>query len=271
MGLRPAVLMADVILKTPALKAKYGEKAHSYLQLAEQVFEKWDKRGCWREVPKGGVWVVPTFGIDPKTGQWTEGYARRTTDGFTLPDNKQNFIALWLVALSDATKKPVYRQRAEKWWQVMLSRMKLREGGKRYEWNYWDPAGPWDYNPDGSTKHWVGVHPNGGYYDIDTEAIVIAYEHKIVFTRKEIDRLIATNRDFMWNHQVQGAAFQRMDGGPVDARWKNSPGVLWHALVPYDPTLKKVFEATHAPASWGGLATTPWYLARQSGALPASG
>jgi acetyl esterase/lipase len=28
-------------------------------------------------------------------------------------------------------------------------------------WNYWEPAGPWDYKPDGrSTKHWVGVHPN---------------------------------------------------------------------------------------------------------------
>lgn len=45
----------------------------------------------------------------------------------------------------------------------MKSRMKLREG-----------TGAWDYKPDGSPKHWVGVHPNGGYYGIDVEGIVTA-------------------------------------------------------------------------------------------------
>src|SRR5207244_2283025 len=78
------------------------------------------------------------------------------------------------------------------------ARMRLQEHGKYYVWNYWDPAGPWDYKPDGSPRHWVGVHPNGGYYTIDVEGIVNAYEHRLVFTKTEIDRLIATNRDFMW-------------------------------------------------------------------------
>ena len=264
MGLRPMVLMADVIRKTPALHAKYGDKAREYLALAEQVFEKWDSRGCWREVEHGGIWVVPPFGIDSKTGKWTEGYERRKRDGFSHPANKENFIADWLIAMYDVTKKPVYRERAEKWWQQMKSRMKLRENGKYFVWNYWDPAGPWDYKPDGTTKHWVGVHPNGGYYGIDVEAIVNAYEHKLVFTKTEIDRLSATNRDFMWNHQISGAKFQRIDGGEPDPRWKDSPGVLWEALVPYDETLRKIFEANHNPAGWGGLSSTPHYLARQA-------
>jgi hypothetical protein len=64
----------------------------------------------------------------------------------------------------------------------------------------------------------------------------------------------------MWNQKIQGAKFSRIDAGPSDARWANSPGALWTALVPYDPTLRKVFEANHKPDSWGGLATTPWYL-----------
>jgi hypothetical protein len=271
MGLRPAVLMAGTILKTPALKAKYGEKAREYLHLSEQTFEKWDKRGCWREVANGGVWVVAPFGMDQQTGQWTEGYTHRMTGGFTLPDNKQNLITRWILAMYDVTKKPLYRERAEKWFGVMKSRMKLREDGKYYVWDYWDPAGPWDYKPDGSTRHWVGVHPNGGYYDVDVEGIVDAYEHHLVFTRKELDRLIATNRDFMWNHQIEGAKFQRIDGGEPDPRWKNSPGVLWLALAPYDASLRKVFEANHDPTSWGGLAATPWYVAQQSGDLPAGG
>lgn len=263
MALRPMVRMADTIRKTPALRDKYAAKPAEYLALAEQVFVKWDARGAWREVEHGGVWVVPPFGLDAKAGKWTEGYERRKTDGFSLPANKQNFIADWLVAMYDVTKKPIYRERAEKWWQQMNSRMRLRENDRYYVWNYWDPAGPWDYKPDGSPKHWVGVHPNGGYYGIDVEGIVTAYEHRLVFTRAEIDRLIATNRDFMWNHQIEGAKFQRIDGGEPDPRWKNSPGVLWQALVPYDETLRKIFEVNHNPASWGGLSSTPEYLARQ--------
>lgn len=143
----------------------------------------------------------------------------------------------------------------------MKSRMRLRGGGKYFVWNYWDPAGPWDYKPDGSPKHWVGVHPNGGYYAIDVEGIVTAQEHGLVFGKEDLQRLIATNRDFMWNQQVQGARFQRIDGGKPDPRWKDSPGVLWTALTPHDDLLRKVFEANHKPDSWGGLATTPWYLA----------
>lgn len=262
MGLRPLVLMAGEVLKTPALKEKYGTKAEAYLRLAEQVFEKWDSRGCWREVQEGGLWVVPPFGINPETAQWTAGYEQRNTDGFSLPANKQNLIASWLIALYDVTGKPIYRERAEKWWRLMKSRMRLRGEGKYYVWNYWDPAGPWDYKPDGSPKHWIGVHPNGGYYGIDVEGIVTAYEHGLVFTKEDLDRLIATNRDFMWDQQVEGARFQRIDGGEPDERWKNSPGVLWMALVPYDESLRKVFEANHNPASWGGLSATPWYLAR---------
>jgi hypothetical protein len=261
MALRPAILAARDILRDPALKEEFGEAAQTWLKLAENTFEKWVARDCWREVKEGGVWVVPAFGLDRQTGQWTEAYARRAADGFSNPDNKQNLIALWLLALHDATGKPIYRDHAEKWWRVMKSRMKTREDGKYFVWNYWEPAGPWDYKADGSPRHWVGVHPNGGYYNIDVEGIVAAFEHGLVFTREDIDKLIATNRDFMWNHQVEQAQFQRIDGGEPDARWKNTPGCLWTALVPHDETLRKVFVANHQPDSWGGIALTPWFLA----------
>jgi len=266
MGLRPLVMMAGEILKTPALQANYRATAESWLRLAGQTFEKWDARGCWRDVPAGGLWVVPDWGMDLKTGNWTEGYAQRATNGFSNPDNKQNQIARWLLALADVTQKPVYRERAEKWFRLMKSRMKTREDGKYFVWNYWDPAGPWDYQADGSTRHWVGVHPNGGYYAADLEGIVAAFEHGLVFSQADIQKLIATNRDFMWNQQLGGAKFQRIDGGQPDARWKDSPGLLWTALVPHDETLRKIFLANHNPASWGGLSVTPWFLAREAAA-----
>jgi hypothetical protein len=258
--LRPVVLMADIILKSPALKQKYGGKAQGYIDLAEKTFEKWESRDCWRSLQTGGVWVVPSFGIDLRTGMWSSGYANRKATGFTNPHNKQNYIAEWIVAMYDTTKNPIYRDRAEQWFRTMKERMKTRDNGKYLVWNYWDPAGPWDYNGN-NTKHWVGVHPNGGYYDMDVEAIVCAYEHGLVFTKADIDRLIATNRDFMWNQKTNGAKFQRIDGGDPDPRWANTPGVLWESLASYDRTLRSVFIANHNPGTWGGLSTTPRFLA----------
>jgi hypothetical protein len=260
MALRPAVLIAGVIQTTPSLKEKYGAAAQRFVDLSERVFAKWDARFCWRETHEGGVWVVPTFGIDQKTNKFDANYDNRKTDGFSLPDNKQNFVALWLIAMADVTGKAIYRKRATQWWQVMKSRMRVRDD-KYYVWDYWDPAGPWDYKPDGQTRHWTGVHPNGGYYDIDLEGIVAAYQHGLVFEKPEIDRLIATNRDYMWNGKINGAKFQSIDGQAPRDPWKNTPGVLWNALIPYDAKLRQVFEANHKPASWGGLAATPWYLA----------
>ncbi len=262
MGLRPVVMMAEAILKAPALKEKYGARAEAWLKLAGQIFEKWDARGCWRETKEGGLWVVPAYGLDTKTGGWTSGYARRALDGFSNPANKQNHIARWLLAMHDVTGKPVYQERAEQWFRLMKSRLKTRDGGKYFVWDYWNPAGPWDYKPDGSPQHWIGVHPNGGYYAIDVEGMVAAFEHGLVFSRDDLQRLIATNRDFMWNQQLNGARFQRIDGGAADPRWRDSPGLLWTALVPYDETQRRVFLENHNPASWGGLATTPWFLAR---------
>jgi hypothetical protein len=262
MLLRPVVLAAHEIQKDPGLKTRWRGKTKSYVEFAEHIFEKWDSRDCWRQANGGGLWVVPAFGIDRHTGKWSAGYDSRKSSGFSNPDNKENHIARWLLAMWDATGKEIYRDRGSQWFALMKSRMKLCRNDTGYVWDYWDPAGPWDYKPDGSPKHWVGVHPNGGYYGIDVEAIVSAFEHKIVFNRADIDRLIATNRDFMWNQKVSGAQFQRIDGGQPDPRWKDSPGVLWTSLIPYDTTLKRIFLANHNPESWGGLATTPWYLSQ---------
>jgi acetyl esterase/lipase len=240
MASRAAVLLATEIRKTPALKERYGAKADSYLALAEQLFEKWEQRGGWRQTKEGGcISVVLPFGIDGTSGKWTSGYATRNApgNGFSHPDNKANLVARWLLALSDATGKPVYRERAQGWFKLMKSRMKLKAGGTYQIWNYWQPAGPWDYKPDGSTKHWVGVHPNPGYYQIDVAAIVDAYEHGLVFTRADIDRLVAT--------------------ALAEKRY-------WDALVPYSAAIQDKFEQATKPESWGGLSAVPCYLMHQA-------
>jgi hypothetical protein len=263
MALRPLVLMARDVDKSAPLKERFGAQADNWLKTAREVFAKWDTRECWREVQNGGGWVVPEFGIDEKTGEWTEGYQRRKNTGFSNPANKQNHIARWLLAMHAVLGDPIYRDRAEKWFRRMKAGLRTQENGKYAVWNYWEPAGPWDYKPDGNPRHWVGVHPNGGYYGIDVAGMVAAWERNLVFTREDIERLIATNRDFMWNQKEQGARFRRIDGGSPDPRWENSPGVLWSALVPYDRKLREVFIGNHNPASWGGLSVTPWFLHRE--------
>jgi hypothetical protein len=244
MVLAPVVLMAAEMERAPLLKEKYGSRAEDYIKLAEQIFAKWDKRGAWREAYSGGVVSVELpFGIDQKTGNWTGEYEIRNAHGvgFSHQDNKANLIANWLLAMFDATAKPIYRDRAEKWFRVMKSRMKLKQDGTYEIWNYWEPAGIWDYKPNGLPKHWIGVHPNAGYYDIDVECIVAAYEHGLVFDKGDIGRLVAT--------------------AVVEKRY-------WTALVPFDQTIQKQFEESLHPSSWVGLSRAPWYLAIQSRKAP---
>jgi hypothetical protein len=193
MAFRPIVLMAGRMTKDPMLKAKYGAKGESYLKLAEQIYEKWATRGGWRETSNGGmISLVLPYGLDKTRTKWVDFDTRNAPGhGFSHPDNKATEVALWMLAMWDATGKPEYKERAEKWFKLLKSRMKANDD--TYEiWNYWEPAGPWDYKPDGSTKHWVGVHPRGGYYEMDVSGAVAACEHGLVFTKADIERLINT-------------------------------------------------------------------------------
>jgi hypothetical protein len=241
MLLQYVVLISDQILKTPSLEEKFSAKAINYIKLAEQMFEKWDGRGAWRNTTGGGIiTVVLPFGIDDKTGSWTEGYEKRNAldIGFSHPDNKANTIACWLLAMFDVTHKPIYKERAEKWFRLMKSRMTLNDDGTFRVWNYWEPAGPWDYWAYVFPKHWTFVHPNAAYYAIDVDSVVNAYQHGIVFDRRDIERLIITAL---------------------------ADKYYWNALVPYNNAIQKKFEQDNNPNGWSGLVDTPWYLALQMG------
>jgi len=82
------------------------------------------------------------------------------------------------------------------------------DGSGNLIWNYWQPAGPWDYvdytdaNPT-DPKLWIGTHPNNGYYQIDTLCIVAAFEHGVVFNEADISTLV-TDAKTSW-----------MDGDPA--------------------------------------------------------
>jgi hypothetical protein len=244
MVLRPVVLASAAILKDPALAGRYGPTARGYQEFARRTFEKWDRRGVWRATGTGMISVVLPYGIDTATGHWTAGEQSGTgpRSGFSHPDNKANLVALWLLAMADATGIKLYRDRAQGWFQIMKARLRLQPDGSYRIWNYWEPAGAWDYRFMGLPKHWIGVHPNADYYAIDVTAMVAAYEHGVVFDAGDLGHLIRTAQ--------------------VDVR-------QWPALAPYDATLRARFEQTFKPDGWAALSVVPWYLAEQrSNAVP---
>ncbi len=233
MALRPVVLMSGVILNNPVLKARFGKKADGYLQLSRSLFEKWDTRGAWRPTGSGIISVVLPVGIDQKTGRWTRDHDG-IREGFSHPDNKANLTALWLLAMFEATGDTMFRDRAAQWFAVMKSRMHARPDGTFALWNYWEPAGSWDYQSDGVPKHWIGTHPNPGYYDIDVDAISTAYTEGVVFTKDDISRLVKTE--------------------PQEGR-------SWPGLARYDAATRRQLEQQISRGGWATLSMTPWYFA----------
>jgi len=246
MALLPVMRMSRRILGDPALRESFGGRAEAYIGLSRKLFEKWDRRGAWRLSDHDGIIsVVLPFGIDERSGGWTTGYASRNAPGHghSHPDNKANWVGSWLLSMYDATGESLYRERAEGWFRLMKSRMKLEDNGTYRIWNYWEPGGPWDYVSPGVPKHSIGVHPNRGYYDSDVRAIVTAYEARVGFDRGNIDHLVATALE----HKR-----------------------YWTALVPYSRVVQREFEEHEDPDSWGGLWEAPWYLALQAGRLPSA-
>jgi hypothetical protein len=240
MAMRPVVLMSKQILAVPALEKLYGAKAEGYIKLSQKIFEKWDRRGAWRDTEGGGmITVVLPFGIDQKNWKWTDEYSTRNAsrNGFSHQNNKANLVASWLLSMFDVTGELIYKERAEKWFRLMKSRMKIKNNGTYQIWNYWQPAGAWDYKYFVVPKHWIGVHRNADYYSVDVDSIVTAYEHGLIFSREDISRLIATS--------------------VAENRY-------WSALVRYNAAIQMRFEGIHKPDSWFGLTATPWYLTLQS-------
>ena len=223
---RPIVLMAYQMATNPALQATYGAKGQSYIQLAETVYAKWVSRGGWRDVTVNGVpgagmiSLILPYGMDPTNSYWIDYTTRNNPgNGFSHPENKADEIALWLLAMWDVTGNPEYQTRAAKWFTLLKYRMTLQDewpgldGSGDLIWDYWEPAGAWDYvdysSPDPSNpKLWIGVHPNNGYYQIDTECIVAAFEHGVVFNEPEITTLV-TDAKTSWTPSAwQGVSTQ---------------------------------------------------------------
>lgn len=212
--------------------------------------KKWDRRGTWREDGPFGAYVSWTKYMEP--GKLDEFRERKeiSASGLSLPFNKQNDMALVALKLYRITRDKAYLDKATRIFAFMKSRFHYFDN--HYVWNYWEPFGPWDVDlRKRDTRHWVGVHPYRNYQEGEVHQIVEAYHTGVVFTRTDIERILNTNLEVMWNKDRENPAFANSDDtypeeGRSARRWKATntyakdghAGCLWPALADFSQTVR---------------------------------
>jgi len=168
----------------------------------------------------------------------------------SLPFNKQFDMAIAALRLWRITGEEEYRDRAERIFRLMKSRIRLVDD--HYVWNYWEPLGPWDVGK-GDLRHWVNVHPYRNYQAREVGDIVEAYHSGIVFDREDIEQIVRTNLDVMWNGDVDNPQWRNSDAvgkwEPPPEGWKGRAGTLWSALKNFDETVRSLYEQSLKPGT----------------------
>lgn len=246
---------SETILKKSdgELKARYEDKAREYLVLAQtHLIEKWDSRGTWREDGPYGAYVSWDRYMTPDNlDEWRKLDVKNSS--LSLPFNKQNSMGIAALRIYRITGDEAYRGKALKIFNYMKSRMALFED--HYVWNYWEPFGPWDIDGSASNKlrHWVNVHPYRNYQAGEIHEIVEAYHSGLTFDRTDIERIINTNLNVMWNgdkdnpewrnsnYAVQMAAYGEL---PIKeapgGHFPNLAGALWTGLAEFSKTVREL-------------------------------
>ncbi|MEK7412435.1 MAG: hypothetical protein AAB263_03840 [Planctomycetota bacterium] len=252
---------AEVVLADAELTTFYGEAARRYIALAKHdLIEKWDARGCWHEDgPYGAYTQWDIYCTNKEPTVWT----RMAFDGngVSLPFNKQNSVGECLLKLYRITGAQPYRDRAQKIYAFMKSRMQLFNDC--YVWNYWEPFGPWDIDLEKkSAALWMGTHPFRNYQDGEIHQIVEAYNTGVVFDAQDIQRIINTNLKIMWNQDREHPQFANSNSQlPINPQTpeqikalaeeqaknayskggKARAGCLWADLAQFDQTIRDLY------------------------------
>ncbi|MGD1002808.1 MAG: hypothetical protein ABSA67_19130 [Candidatus Brocadiia bacterium] len=258
---------AEVVLKDPALKKKYGAAAQKYVDEAKRdLFEKWDKRGTWKEDRAWGCYV----GWDMVTSKAHPDVWKKDTDPcIAEPFNKNNHMGVCALRLFRVTGEEQYRDRAFKIFAYTKSRFQLVDEGNfsYYVWNYWEPFGPESVDlAKKDTRLWMNVHGGRPYNAGEVGQMVEAYNTGIVFDKTDIERFLNTNLKIMWNgdkaHPHFNIANWKLpmgvgpDGKPLPPE-TNSPGAqLWTGLSQFSQQIRDLeggHRASERPVSFDRL------------------
>jgi hypothetical protein len=229
----PMLRFAQIVVADRALRRRYGGAAHRYVRLAQRhLMEKWEARGSWREDgPYGYVGYWDHF-VEP-------GDLRRFVVRGDAPFanssqqfNKQMDMGIAALRLYQLTGEEHYLRRATQVFATHKSHLQLFDD--HYVWNFRDPLGAHDVVDvtTGELVTWVAVHPtNAGYQDREVHSIVEAYNAGVVYTDRDMRRLLATNLRVMWNGDLDSPAFTGSDTAILPEGATPAAGTLWSALA----------------------------------------
>ena len=190
-----------------------AHKAEAWFKDVVASIHAWDKRGCWQDFPDGSGWYHGiTHYPDPKTGELLK--LDSISAGGVVPYNKVHALFEALDLAYRITGDDWYKTRMEKCCKFF--RKHWREDDKHVEWNYRDHAFAGDYKSgvlgQGETLTGAFVHPKGGYYALDAEGVVRAWDLGIFYTKPDIEKLIKTNLEFMFLGDEKDPKFKKIDG-----------------------------------------------------------
>jgi hypothetical protein len=259
---------AELVLKDPALKQKYGSSAEKYVALAERdLFEKWDKRGTWKEDRAWGCyigWEMVCSKAHPDV------WKKDPTPCFAEPFNKNNHMGICALRLYRITGDEKWRDRAFKIFAYTKSRFQLVDDGafSYYVWNYWEASGPESVDlAKHDTRLWMNVHGGRPYNAGEVGQMVEAYNTGVVFDKTDIERFLNTNLKVMWNGDKAKPHFflanwklpmpNGPDGKPLPPEREGAGAQLWTGLAQFSQTIRDLEggqrQANERPVSFDRL------------------
>ena len=110
------------------------------------LFEKWDKRGTWKEDRAWGCYI--DWGM-VSTKAHPNVWKKDAEPSIAEPFNKNNHMGVCALRLFRITGEEKWRERAFKIFAYTKSRFQLvdEDGFSYYVWNYWEPLRPRERGP----------------------------------------------------------------------------------------------------------------------------
>ncbi len=215
---------AEVVINRPHLHDQFLDKAEEYLDLAtEMVWEKWNVRDTYYQDSRGyGSYHTHPYAIDRyDRDTWIPRPNRKISDNL----NKHYRAGLVFLRLYRITGNTEYRDRVIEIFGRAKAMFRLYPEEDRVVWNFWMPHGPHDMT--GSTPaSWVGVHPNRpGYQSTEASEFLEVYNTGLVFSEKDMERIVNTN---VW----------MMENDFVSADGSSDAGTLWGSLAQLDERIR---------------------------------
>jgi len=241
---------SELVLNDATLKKKYAKNANEYVAFCRKhMIEKWDKRHLWYEIGGYGDYLFGSDFVKPGDfSHWIRDEKTPSGPRLSIQYNIANCLGVTNLRLYRITGETVYRDKAEKLFFRLKSNIMFFNN--HYVWNYWSPF--YENDIDSATmkpNHWVNVHPyRPGYQAIEVSQIAEAYHTGVVFDSTDIQRIINTNLDVMWNKNREHPEFIIATGQhphPSDKNEENAVagrGTLWSSLGDFSQTILDLYR-----------------------------